>query len=199
GRVPVPLEHTAVSASIAGYIASVDVTQKYHNPFSHKIEAVYAFPLPDDAAVTGFLMTVGDRTIRGIIREREEAQQIYNAARAQGHNAAIMTQERPNIFTQRVANIEPGRNIDISIRYFHTLAYNDGEYEFVFPMVVGPRFNPAYSAPDQQIRTRNLSPNQRSGHDISLAVDLDAGVPIRKISCDSHRVAVDRISDRVAR
>ncbi len=199
GRVPVPLRHTAVNASIAGYIASVDVTQQYHNPFSHKIEAVYVFPLPENAAVTGFLMTIGDRTIRGIIREREEAQQIYNDARAQGYNAALMTQERPNIFTQRVANIEPGHRIDIAVKYFHTLAYNDGQYEFVFPMVVGPRFNPPYAAPDQQVRTRHLTPNQRSGHDIALSVALDAGVPLQSISCDSHEVAVDRVSDRLAR
>jgi Ca-activated chloride channel family protein len=72
-EVPVPLKHTSVNGSIDGYIATVDVTQQFHNPWSSKIEAVYVFPLPDNAAVNEFVMTIGERTIRGIIREREEA------------------------------------------------------------------------------------------------------------------------------
>src|SRR5207302_1595271 len=120
--------------------------QQYHNPFSEKIEAIYVFPLPQDAAVNEFVMTIGERHIRGIIREREEAQRIYNEARSQGYVASLLTQERPNIFTQSVANIEPGKQIDVNIRYFHTLSYDDGWYEWVFPMVVGPRFNPPGSS-----------------------------------------------------
>jgi len=130
--IPIPLEHTEVSANIAAYIASVNVKQRFHNQYESKIEAVYIFPLPQNAAITEFLMTIGDRTIRGIIRERQEAQRIYNEARAQGYVASLLTQERPNIFTQKVANIEPGKTIDIDITYFNTLAYNDGGYEFVF-------------------------------------------------------------------
>src|SRR5690606_39090385 len=140
--VPVPLEHTDVAAAVQAYISSVRVRQTFHNPYDSKIEAVYVFPLPENAAVSEFLMTAGDRTIRGIIRDRAEAEQIYTEARAAGHHAALLTQERPNIFTQKVANIEPGKRIDIDITYFSTLRYDDGWYEWVFPMVVGPRFNP---------------------------------------------------------
>ena len=174
--VPVPLKHTDVKASIAGYVATVDVTQQYHNPYSGKIEAVYVFPLPANAAVNEFLMTIGERKIRGIIRERAEAEQIYKAARAQGHVASLMTQERPNVFTQSVANIEPGKQIDVNVKYFHTLEYVDGWYEYVFPMVVGPRFNPpGYSegigaagrgdrgASGQAKEVQYLRPTERSG------------------------------------
>ena len=140
--VPVPLKHTSVRANVAGYIGTVDVTQQFHNPFDGKIEAVYVFPLPHNAAVNEFVMTVGERRIRGIIREREEAKQVYEEARGQGYVASLLEQDRPNVFTQRVANIEPGKQIDVSVRYFHTLSYSDGWYEWVFPMVVGPRFNP---------------------------------------------------------
>ncbi len=143
--VPVPLEHTEVTTDITGFVASVEVSQRFHNPFSEKIEAVYVFPLPQDAAVNGFVMTIGERTIRGVIRKREEAERVYQAAKAQGHRAAIMHQERPNVFTQKVANIEPGEAIDIDVTYFHTLAYVDGWFEYRFPMVVGPRFNPPAS------------------------------------------------------
>jgi Ca-activated chloride channel family protein len=199
--VPVPLKHTDVKASIAGYIATVEVQQQFHNPFSSKIEAVYVFPLPENAAVNEFVMTVGTRKIRGIIRERQEAERIYQAAKSQGYVASLMTQERPNIFTQSVANIEPGKEIDVDVKYFHTLAYSDGWYQFVFPMVVGPRFNPsastegvgavargAYGSSGQKTEVQYLAPNERSGHDISLAVHLDAGVPVEAIECKTHEI-----------
>lgn len=206
--VPVPLKHTAVTGNIDGYVASVDVVQQFHNPYSSKIEAVYVFPLPENAAVNEFIMTVGERRIRGIIREREQAQQIYNQARAQGHVASLMTQERPNIFMQKVANIEPGKQIDISIRYFNTLRYDKGAYEFVFPMVVGPRYNPSHvsdgvgavargdlGASGQATEVQYLAPNERSGHDISLSLNIDAGVEIQDVQCINHGVDVSPVSE----
>ncbi len=204
-EVPLPLKHTDVQAAILGYIGTVDVTQQYHNPYESKIEAVYVFPLPHNAAVREFVMTIGERRIRGIIRERAEAEEIYRQARSQGYVASLMTQERPNIFTQSVANIEPGKAIDIHIRYFHTLAYDDGWYEFVFPMVVGPRFNPPGStdgvgavargsqgASGQSTEVQYLNPGERSGHDIALTATIDAGVAIEELRCTTHVTTVTR-------
>ncbi|MGB2864747.1 MAG: VIT domain-containing protein, partial [Sedimentisphaerales bacterium] len=198
-EIPLPLKHTDVKGQISGYIATVDVTQQFHNPYDEKIEAVYVFPLPQNAAINEFIMTIGERRIRGIIRERKEAEEIYRQARSQGHVASLLTQERPNIFTQKVANIEPCKEIDINIKYFNTLAYVDGWYEFVFPMVVGPRFNPPgftdgvgavahgkAGISGQKTEVQYLKPGQRSGHDISLAVNIDAGVAIEQLVCASH-------------
>ncbi len=198
-EIPLPLKHTDVKGQISGYIATVQVTQQFHNPYDEKIEAVYVFPLPQNAAVNEFIMVIGERRIRGIIRERKEAERIYREARRQGYVASLLTQERPNIFTQKVANIEPGKEIDVNIKYFNTLAYVDGWYEFVFPMVVGPRFNPpGYTdgvgavargkagISGQKTEVQYLKPGERSGHDISLAVDIDAGVAIEKVVCSSH-------------
>jgi len=200
-EIPLPLKHTDVKGQISGYIATVDVTQQFHNPYDEKIEAKYVFPLPQNAAINEFIMIIGDRRIRGIIRERKEAEEIYRQARSQGHVASLLTQERPNIFTQKVANIEPGKSIDVNIKYFNTLAYVDGWYEFVFPMVVGPRFNPPCSTEGvgavargetdisrQKTEVQYLKPGERSGHDISLAVDIDAGVAIEQVVCASHVV-----------
>ena len=206
--VPVPLKHTTVVGSIDGYIANVDVTQQFHNPYNSKIEAVYVFPLPDNAAVNEFVMTVGERKIRGIIREREEAEKIYNDARAQGHVTSLLTQERPNIFTQKVANIEPGKQIDINIRYFNTLQYDDGAYEFVFPMVVGPRYNPPTTTDGigavargnnggsgQSTEITYLAPNERSGHDVSLSLNINAGVHIESVRSINHEVDVKDVTE----
>lgn len=211
-KVPLPLRHTDVKGSVSGYIATVEVVQQFQNPFSEKIEAVYVFPLPQNAAVNEFVMVIGERRIRGIIREREEAEEIYREARRQGHVASLLTQERPNIFTQKVANIEPGKQIDVNIKYFNTLTYADGWYEFTFPMVVGPRFNPPGSVDGvgavgrgkaglsgQSTEVQYLRPGERSGHDISLAVEIDAGVKIEDIECSSHAIKKEMRGSQKAR
>ena len=198
-EIPLPLKHTDVKGEIIGYIATVHVLQQFHNPYDTKIEAKYVFPLPQNAAVNEFIMIIGERKIRGIIREKEEAEKIYQQARDQGYQASLLTQQRPNIFTQSVANIESGKQIDIDIKYFNTLAYVDGWYEFVFPMVVGPRFNPPGSTDGvgavgrgqtgisgQSTEVQYLKPSERSGHDISLALNIDAGVAIEDLVCKSH-------------
>lgn len=194
--VPVPLKHTDVKGQISLYIGSVTVRQEYHNPYDETIEALYTFPLPENSAVRDFVMTVGERRIRGIIREREEAREIYEQAKRQGYRAALLTQERPNIFTQAVANIDPGRDIDIEITYFHTLPYEDGHYVFHFPMVVGPRFCPP-GTPDPSPATY-ATPAEIKMHDIALKLDIDAGVPIESIVSPTHDIEVEKADGRRA-
>ena len=209
-EIPLPLKHTDVHARIVGYVGTVDVTQQFENPFDRKIEAVYVFPLPEKAAVSEFVMSIGERRIRGILREREEAEAIYAEARAQGYQASLLVQHRPNIFEQKVANIEPGHRIDVNIRYFHTLAYRDGWYSFDFPTVVGPRFNPPGSTdpvaalpripiqPNSSgVAVQYLRPGERSGHDIGISVELDAGVEIEAIEA-SHFIDEVRTGDSTA-
>src|SRR5262249_31705479 len=145
-----PLKHTDVKAEISGFISRVVVTQQFENPFKEKIEAVYTFPLPQNAAVDDMTMIVGERTIRGKILPREEAQAVYDAAKSSGKVASLLDQERPNVFRQSVANILPGEQIKITISYVETLNYVNGAYEFVFPMVVGPRYVPGSPSGSRQ-------------------------------------------------
>jgi Ca-activated chloride channel family protein len=125
-----PLKHTDVDADVSGPVARVTVTQQFANPSAVPVEAVYTFPLPADAAVDDMTMTIGDRIVQGEIKRKEEARAIYEAAKAQGQSAALLDQERPNIFTQSVANIMPGEAVKITIRYVHLLKYTDGVYEW---------------------------------------------------------------------
>src|SRR5262249_41041489 len=134
--------HIEVRGAISRFLARVTVTQDFENPAVQKIEAIYTFPLPDNAAVDDMTIQIGSRTVRAVIRQRDEARAIYEQAKRTGHVAALLDQERPNIFTQSVANIMPGEQISVTISYTETLRYEEGSYEFVFPMVVGPRYIP---------------------------------------------------------
>src|SRR2546421_3760191 len=216
-RAVCPLKHTDVKAEISGFLARAVVTQEFENPFKEKIEAVYTFPLPQNAAVDDMTMLVGDRTVRGKILRREEAQAVYEAAKSNGQTASLLNQERPNIFTQSVANILPGEQIKISISYVETLKYENGSYEFVFPMVVGPRYIPGNETGTQtnangdglapntdqvpdasRITPRPVPEGMRVGHDVSIDLTLDAGVPIDGLSSQTQEVDVERPDDHRA-
>src|SRR5262245_119946 len=209
-----PLKHTDVKAEISGFISRVVVTQHFQNPFNEKIEAVYTFPLPQNAAVDDMTMIVGERTVRGKILPREEAQKVYETAKSEGQVASLLDQERPNIFTQSVANILPGEQVKITISYVETLSYVNGAYEFVFPMVVGPRYVPGApkvesqgngfaadtkQVPDASRITPKSLPGMRSGHDISLEVALDAGLIIDNIDSKTHPTDIQRPDSQSAR
>lgn len=209
-----PLKHTSVSAKVSGYVSRVTVKQTFHNPYKEKIEAVYTFPLSETGAVDEMIMKVGDRTIHGTIKKREEAKQIYDMAKATGHVASLLDQERPNIFTQSVANIEPGKEVEITVQYIDLLPYEDGRYSFAFPTVVGPRFNPGPAVgkqgtgwsddttdvPDASRITPPVTPEgTRAGHDISIDVSIDGGVPISNIRSALHDVSITNQTNSTAK
>ena len=181
-----PLKTTAVKADISGFLARVNVRQEFENKFNTPIEAIYVFPLSQKGAVDQMTMTVGSRVTRGKIMRREEARQTYVAAKSEGKAAALLDQERPNIFTQSVANIMPGDSIVIEISYVETLKYEDGAYEFVFPMTVGPRYIPG-GVPDAA-RIKPPVAALRNGSDISIEVNVNAGVPVEEVRSSSHQI-----------
>jgi Ca-activated chloride channel family protein len=205
GQRLLPLKRTEVQVEISGFVAEVRVTQVFGNPAERPIEAVYVFPLPENAAVNDMTLVVGDRTIKGQIRKREEARKDYEEARAQGKTAALLDQERPNIFTQSVANIQPGREIKVTLKYIQNLDYDHGVYRFSFPMTVGPRYIPGAPAgkrgfgwardtaqvPDASLITPPVTrPGQRSGRNITVDVKLNAGLPVKNIRSSSHEITL---------
>ncbi|MBE8966851.1 after-VIT domain-containing protein [Nostocales cyanobacterium LEGE 12452] len=196
-----PLKHTEVIAKIAGNLSRVDVIQSFENPFTQPLEAVYIFPLPDEAAVDDMEIKIGDRIIKGNIKKREEAVAIYEKAKQEGRTAGLLEQERENIFTQSLANIKPGEQIYVTIRYTESLKFEAGNYEFVFPMVVGPRYIPGTpidgsgdtdQVPDaSRITPPVVSQGSRSRHNINVTVEIDAGLPISEVRSPSHQLKIE--------
>jgi Ca-activated chloride channel homolog len=207
----VPLAHTDVAIDITGLAASATVTQQYVNSSAEPVEAVYVFPLPHDGAVYDVEIRVGDRLIRSVIREREEAKRVYEAAKSQGQRAALVEEERPNIFTMNVANLMPGDHVDVRLRYVESLHWENGKIRLLFPMVVGPRYIPGNMAtghtgtgwaadtsavPDASRVTPPVHhPANRSGQDISVSVDLDAGFEFGAVNSVSHAITVRRLAN----
>ncbi|MEL7037516.1 MAG: VIT domain-containing protein [Cyanobacteria bacterium J06592_8] len=204
-----PLKTTAVQGQISGNVAEVEVTQRFENPFDETLEAIYVFPLPDQAAVYALEVKIGDRIITSTLKKREEAQAIYEQAKAAGNTTALLEQERDNIFTQSLANIKPGEQIEVTIRYTESLKFQGGNYEFIFPMVVGPRYIPGNlnnglsrntnRVPDaDRITPPVLPPATRSGHDITVNLEIDARVLGQEITSPSHQILTQNQGNKIA-
>ncbi|MFP4440053.1 MAG: VIT domain-containing protein [Chloroflexaceae bacterium] len=188
---PVPLKHTAVRANIIGPLCDVEVTQQFHNTHTRPVEALYVFPLPEDAAVTALTLTIGERVIQGEVREREQAQRDYAEARDAGQGAALLEQERPNLFSIAVADIQPDAQVQVTLRFHDRVPYDNGGFEFVFPTVVLPRYLPPdqdTSEDAQRMTATPLLPEAtRDGHTLSLEVTLDTG-KLETINSPTHDV-----------
>jgi Ca-activated chloride channel family protein len=206
-----PLVATEVSFEVGGIIARNKIRQTFANPTDQWLEGIYVFPLPENAAVDSLTMRVGDRTITGLIKEREEARETYEAAKSEGVRAALLESERPNVFTSSVANIGPGATITVSFQYEQKLRYEQGVFRLRFPMVVAPRYHPR----DREIASAGggaVKPSPASTtHDdnesipvvtrddiktnpVSLEISLKPGFPVGELRSPHHDVDVRQLA-----
>ena len=140
GHVPLPAVDSRVRVRVTGPLARTVIRQRFTNPTADWVEAVYAFPLPEDAAVDTLRLRIGERVIEGEIREREQARRTYEMARDAGQRTALVEQQRPNLFTTSVANIPPGAEISVEIAYQHVLEWRDQQFSLRVPLAITPRY-----------------------------------------------------------
>lgn len=137
-----PAVETDVAIRVTGLVARTRVAQHFTNPTGEWVEGVYVFPLPEGAAVDRMRLEVGGRVIEGVLKERAEAKRTYQAAKRAGRRASLLEQERPNLFTTSVANLDPHGTVRVTIEYQERLRYDAGSFSLRFPMVAGPRYIP---------------------------------------------------------
>jgi len=215
-----PLLHTDVDLRISGPIVRARVVQRFRNTANEWKEGTYVFPLPEHAAVHRMRIRVGDRIVEGEIKEKAEAKKVYEQAKREGKHTALVSQQRPNIFTTRVANIGPREEVRVELEYQHTLDYaideDVGRYQLRFPMVVAPRYMPGQVIADEETGTLigtdvvpdagailppMILPDEAGPvyNPVSLNVYLDAGAPIGDVASPHHRVRIDTLKPSVRR
>ena len=140
---PATLLNTDVDIKISGPVAHVTVKQSFFNQGQAFAEGVYVFPLPEQSTVNGMKMRIGQRLIVGNIKEKAIAKKLYKQAKRAGKRAALVEQNRPNLFTSSVANIAPGEAIEVTITYVETLKLDGNRFSLRFPMTLTPRFIPS--------------------------------------------------------
>jgi len=204
-RVALPLAAYRVVARAAARIAEVTVEQSFQNPFHDFLEAVYIFPLSGAAAVSEFELKVGERTLKAVVKERSEARQDYLEAVGSGKRAALLEQDRDNVFTVQVGNLPPGETVSVRIVYSERLSYfEDGNTELRVPLVVAPRYIPGEpidgvsvgggvesdtdAVPDA---SRITPPRFAPGFDPKVALSIEVEVAdgqVDDMACSQHAV-----------
>lgn len=149
----VPLQGVEVTGELLGGHARVRVRQRYRNSESRPVEAVYVFPLPSDGTLIGFSMECNGRLVKGLVKEREKAFQDYDDAIVAGHGAALLDQERPNVFTAQVGNLLPNEETLVEVEFLQAIQVEEGSVRWMLPTLVAPRYIPG-----------SLTTGDRTGH-----------------------------------
>ncbi|HTN49500.1 MAG TPA: VIT domain-containing protein [Burkholderiaceae bacterium] len=192
-----PLKSTVVDVRISGVIADVRVRQRYRNEGTHALEARYVFPASTRAAVSALTMRIGDRVVQAEIREKQAARRDYEGAKREGRSASLLEQQRPSVFQMSIANLMPGDDIEVDLRYSELVIPTDGTYRFVFPTVVGPRYNGAPGRESHQSETWIAQPTLRTSvapkATLAMTLAIDAPMTVQALASPSHPFAIDGI------
>ena len=196
-----PLKSTSVDVRIAGVIADVTVTQHYRNEGQRPIEARYVFPGSTQSAVYAMTVRLGKRLLTARIEEKQKARIAYDEAKKEGKTSALLEQQRPNVFEMNVANILPGDDVAVELRYTELLTPTDAQYAFVFPTVVGPRYNSPQGAAAQEkwVATPTLRAGVAPSTAFDLKLSIDSPVAVKDVSSSSHSIEVEGLNTNRAR
>jgi len=212
-RARLPLAGVRVSARVADRVAQISMEQKFQNPFAEALEAVYIFPLAGGSAVSAFELQVGSRVIKGLVKERGEARRTYVEAVQQGKRAALLEQERDDVFTVQVGNLPPGEEVTVRIVVSERLPFfEDGTTELRLPLLVAPRYIPGNPLPRDPVgegvewdtdqvpdASRLTPPRLAPGFDPKVALQIEvevAGGALADLACSQH--ATKMSSGRIA-
>jgi len=210
--IELPMLDSAYTINIEGDMATVELRQTFYNPSQVPLEAEYLFPLNQKAAVFGMTMQVGDEIVQAVIREKETAEAEYQKAASEGKAAALLTQHRPNMFTQRIANLMPGLPVEVTLKYVQMVPKIEGQFELVVPLIVGPRYespkaNTIVVAQDDDAPIQNATwsvsplpvypsvagldlPESFSTDRVSLDLNMVAGVEVSQFASPTHPINI---------
>ena len=213
--VAAPLVATDVDLVVSGPTARARVSQIFHNPTDGWVEAVYVYPLPEGGAVDSLKMVIGERIIVGDIKERKQAREVYEQAKSAGQRASLIEQERPNLFTNSVANIGPRETVVVQIEYQEPVRQSGDEFSLRLPLVVAPRYIPAPivqtvelgvegpgwgrvmdPVPDRdRISPPVLDPRQSPPvNPVAVTVRLQPGFPLAEVKSHHHPVVTETVA-----
>ncbi len=214
----VPLQGVEVTGELLGGHARVRTRQRYRNAESRPVEAVYVFPLPSDGTLIGFSMECNGRKVQGVVKEREKAFEAYDDAITAGHGAALLDQERPNVFTAQVGNLLPNEETLVEVEFLQPIQVEEGSVRWMLPMLVAPRYIPS-GAEVHRTGHGTVNPNTRVpdadritppigqvayGLKMDLLVDLGREVVVESpshaltLEKDGHKVRVKFARGEVA-
>jgi Ca-activated chloride channel family protein len=131
---PLKLDEHRVEAVIDGPVAQVQLTQVFHNETGHTVEGVYIFPLPADAAVSDFQMTMNGQVLEGKLLDKDQARRIYEEIVRRRRDPALLEYIGRNLFQTNVFPIPAGESRTLALNYTQIVPQKEGLFEFVYPL-----------------------------------------------------------------
>ena len=197
-----PLKVSEAEVSISGSIAQVELRQTYANTGGLPIEAIYCFPGSTGTAMHGMEMKIGERVIVAKIKKRNQAKAEYEKAKAENKTAALLEQQRPNVFQINIANILPGEEIEVILRYSEHITATEGVYEFIMPTVVGPRYGNSAHNSNENSPEITVNPYLHKSKNIvtefKFTMDLRTSLPLKQVLCSSHKTPIKYLGKKHA-
>ncbi|CAF3121684.1 unnamed protein product [Rotaria socialis] len=188
----VSLKRVTVEATIRSFAADVTIKQVFRNDEATPIEAVYCFPIEEQAAVYAFVAHIDDREIIANLKEKQEAQQEYSDALRQGQGAYLLEQNEKSQdnFIINVGGLLPGKECHITISYVTELdlIQNGRKIRFVIPTTIAPRYNPNNGGIGSPAET-NSKYVQTSSYTIDFRCQVDK-MGVSSVSSPSHPIQV---------
>jgi len=173
------IERHAVDAVVEGQVAQVQVTQVLRNQSGRVAEGVYIFPLPKDAAVSDFQMTIDGAVLEGRLLDRDEARRIYEDIVRSQRDPALLEYLDRGLFQTSVFPIPPGETRTVALNYTHLVARDGDLYRFNYPLSMR-----GYGAPAAQ--------------QVDLRVELRALPGLRTIYSPNYPITIERTADDAA-
>jgi Ca-activated chloride channel family protein len=199
-RINIPLIGIHAQATITGRLAKTTLSQRFRNPAKKPIEAVYAFPLPEAATLTGFEIERDGKRFVGKVKEKEAAFAEYSKSIEKGDGAYLLDQERDNLFRLSVGNLPPNGEVTVSISYVHLLDHDRDALSYVLPTAIAERYVPAHQEwePDGRPTDAVVNPPRAASVPYGIKIDLEIRHPngLKTVSCN-RPIQLDFASDPV--
>lgn len=198
GREAVAATHALdVRIEVNGLVAEARVTQRFRNDGREFLQGEYLLPLPEGAAVHALTLRIGERTIEGEIREREQARAEFAAAASAGQRTSLVEQQQANLFRTAVANVAPGEEVSVEVRYWQRVRFRDGRFELAFPLTYTPRYDVGVGVATSQSDPRDDGTPESfgAGPATTLKVALHPGLPVQAVESLTHAIDVAQRGD----
>jgi Ca-activated chloride channel family protein len=196
--VEVALIGVRITSKVTGQGQRTVVEQVFKNKERRPIEAMYAFPLPDGAAVCGFEAITGERVLTGVIEEIGAGMEKYDEAVAEGHGAFMAELWRPDVFSTRIGNIKPGQAVLIRLTYVADVDVHERKLRVSFPTTLAPRYttSTAMDPVDAMPESDALNPPHVLAvpYGLELSVEIDSGLPLKSVGSPTHGVRVEHVA-----
>ena len=198
---PVDIE---TNIEINGLVAFAEIKQTFINTHDIALEGKYQFPLPENSAVKQLIIKMDNKEIIGEIMEKSAAKVIYQKAKKQGRKASLVEQHRPNLFTNKIANIPAHSSVVVTLKFIMPVSFTNGKFNLRLPLAITQRYQPKSKfhtteqlpEPFKYSTTNATLPNYHSvaPSQSSLNIQLNSGVPVTNIFSDSHKIKSRKVN-----